>query len=61
MAKKNVVLCDSNVLFRFFRGNDLINQELDEIGFVHLPISAISEAEMLVGMKRGEKERPRKR
>ena len=55
MAKKKVVLCDPNVLFRYFRGNDVINQELDEIGFDNLAISAISEAEMLVGMKRGER------
>ena len=55
MAKKKIVLCDSNVLFDYFRGGPAIIQELDELGFDRLYLSVISEAEMYVGMKRSEK------
>ena len=55
MAKKKIVLCDSNVLFDYFRGVQVMVQELDELGFDRLYLSVISEAEMYVGMKRSEK------
>lgn len=55
MAKKKIVLCDSNVLFDYFRGVPVMVQELEELGFDRLYLSVISEAEMYVGMKRSEK------
>lgn len=55
MAKKKIVLCDSNVLFDYFRGVPAMLQELDELGFAQLYLSVISEAEMYVGMKRSQK------
>jgi len=55
MAKKKIVLCDSNVLFDYFRGVPVMTQELDELDFDRLYLSVISEAEMYVGMKRSEK------
>ena len=55
MAQKKLILCDSNVLFDYFRGVSAMVQELDELGFDRLYLSVISEAEMYVGMKRSEK------
>ena len=55
MAKKKVILCDSNVLFDYFRGVPAMVQELEELGFDRLYLSVISEAEMYAGMKRSEK------
>ncbi|PHK17988.1 hypothetical protein VF13_37030 [Nostoc linckia z16] len=55
MAKKKIILCDSNVLFDYFRGVPVMVQELDELGFDRLFLSVISEAEMYVGMKRSAK------
>jgi predicted nucleic acid-binding protein len=55
MAQKKIVLCDSNVLFEYFRGTPVMLQELDELGFSRLALSVISEAEMYVGMRRTER------
>ncbi|OIN59380.1 type II toxin-antitoxin system VapC family toxin [Arsenicibacter rosenii] len=55
MARKEMILCDSNVLFDYFRGVPNMIQELDAIGFSRLYLSVISEAEMYVGMKQSEK------
>lgn len=54
MAKAKLILCDSNVLFDYFRGVPIMLQELDELGFDRLCISVIPEAEMYIGMKRSE-------
>ncbi len=55
MAQKKVILCDSNVLFDYFRGIPMMIQELAELSFDRLAISAISEAEMYAGMKSNER------
>lgn len=55
MAQKKLVLCDSNVLFDYFRGVPVMGQELEELGFDRLYLSVISEAEMYIGMKQSEK------
>jgi predicted nucleic acid-binding protein len=55
MAEKKLILCDSNVLFDYFRGIPAMIQELDELGFERLSLSVISEAEMYAGMKRSER------
>jgi predicted nucleic acid-binding protein len=55
MAQKKLILCDSNVLFDYFRGIPVMVQELTELGFDRLVISAISEAEMYAGMRQSEK------
>lgn len=57
MAQKKLVLCDSNVLFDYFRGVPAMVQELDDLSFDRLYLSVISEAEMYAGMKRSEKRR----
>ena len=57
MAKAKLILCDSNILFDYFRGVPVMMQELEELGFDRLCISVISEAEMYVGMKRSEQRR----
>lgn len=54
MAQKKVILCDSNVLFEYFRGSPVMLRELDELGFDRLALSVISEAEMYIGIKRIE-------
>lgn len=55
MAQQKIVLCDSNVLFEYFRGTPTMQQELDDLGFDRLAISVISETEMYVGMRRSER------
>ncbi len=45
----------SNILFDYFRGVPAMVQELEELGFEHLYLSVILEAEMYVGMKKIER------
>jgi tRNA(fMet)-specific endonuclease VapC len=46
MEKKQIVLCDTNILIRYFKGDTAIINELDNIGFRRLAISPVTAAEM---------------
>ena len=49
MAKKSLILCDTNVLIRFFRGQVDAKATLEAIGKDNIAISVITKAETLVG------------
>lgn len=51
MAKKEVrpVLCDSNILFEFLRGNEAVQAALKKIGTERIAFSIITHAEAYAG------------
>jgi len=51
MARKKLVLCDTNILIHILRGRADIKVRLDEIGFQNICISVITKAELLHGAK----------
>jgi predicted nucleic acid-binding protein len=44
-----MILCDTNVLIEFYKGNPTITQELKRIGVAELAISVIAQAELYYG------------
>lgn len=44
-----MVLCDTNVIIEFFKGNNKTLKELEQIGFDNIVISAISVMELYYG------------
>lgn len=44
-----MILCDTNILIEFYKGNSLIVQMLKQIGMKQLCISNISQAELYFG------------
>ena len=44
-----MILCDTNVLIEFYKGNPTIVQELRSIGVAQLAISVIAQAELYYG------------
>lgn len=54
MDKKALILCDTNIIVDYFRNDFDICQELDQIGFNRLAISAVTEAELYQGMYKKE-------
>jgi tRNA(fMet)-specific endonuclease VapC len=44
-----MILCDTNVLIEFYKGNPPIVQELRKIGVAQLAISVIAQAELYYG------------
>ncbi len=54
MAKKKIILCDTDVLIEHFHGNENIVKELDSLGFERLSISVISVGEIYFGMRKRE-------
>ncbi|TAG97303.1 MAG: type II toxin-antitoxin system VapC family toxin [Oscillatoriales cyanobacterium] len=44
-----MILCDTNVLIEFYKGNPAIVQELGRIGVARLAISVITQAELYYG------------
>lgn len=56
MAKNQVILCDTGIFFAYFKGNEQVIYELDNvIGFENLAISVISIGEIFYGMRKHEK------
>jgi tRNA(fMet)-specific endonuclease VapC len=49
MAKKGLILCDTNVLIRLFREDVTVKKDLDLIGVNNLAVSVITQAELLAG------------
>ena len=54
MAKKKIILCDTDVLIEYFHDNENIVNELDALGFERLSISVISVGEIYFGMRKRE-------
>ena len=52
--EKKIILCDSNIVFKYFRGEQNIVHEVDTLGFERLAVSAVTMAEMYFGMKKNE-------
>lgn len=44
-----MILCDTNILIEFYKGNPAIVQELRQIGAAQLAISVITQAELYYG------------
>jgi len=54
MAKKKIILCDTDVLIEHFHGNQSIVKELDTLGFERLSISVVTVGEIYFGMRKRE-------
>lgn len=54
MASNKIILCDSNIVFDYFQGDEKIVQELDTLGFARLAVSSVTVAETYYGMKKRE-------
>jgi predicted nucleic acid-binding protein len=59
MGAKKIILCDTGVVFDYFRSKPAMLSELDGLGFSRLAISVITTAEVLAGMHKHEARRTR--
>ena len=50
-----MILCDTNIFFGYFRGNEKIINELSKIGFPDLALCSVTIGEAFYGMKLSEK------
>ena len=46
-----MILCDTNILIEFYRGNPKIIQELERVGLGDLAVSIISTGELYFGAR----------
>ncbi|MGB3849332.1 MAG: PIN domain-containing protein [Tunicatimonas sp.] len=53
-SSKALVLCDSGVFFRVFRGDKTMWKEINHIGFDRLALSTVTKGEAYYGMKDSE-------
>jgi tRNA(fMet)-specific endonuclease VapC len=44
-----MILCDTNILIEFYKGNSTLIQELGKIGLAQLAISIVTQAELYYG------------
>lgn len=51
-----MILCDTCILFEIFRGNTLVLNECEKIGYENLAISDITVGEIYFGMRKGQEE-----
>lgn len=51
-----MILCDTNIFFELFRGNQAIIEELEHIGYQNLAISDITIGEIYFGMRKREEQ-----
>jgi len=49
MDSKNIVLCDTNIIIEYLKGNQLIVNELESIGKNSIYISSITAGEIYYG------------
>jgi tRNA(fMet)-specific endonuclease VapC len=49
-----MIICDTNILIEFYKGNDFIIQELKQIGTKEINISVVSQAELGYRHKAGQ-------
>lgn len=54
-----MILCDTNIFFELFRGNQAIIDELNDIGYQNLAISDITIGEIYFGMRKKEEAQTR--
>jgi tRNA(fMet)-specific endonuclease VapC len=54
-----MILCDTNIFFELFRGNQAIIEELEHIGYQNLAISDITIGEIYFGMRKREEQQTR--
>lgn len=60
MGKELVVLCDSNIVIRLFRGDKSVEQALRKVGKANLALSIVTHAEVYIGTKKGKMKATRK-
>ena len=46
-----MILCDTNVLIEFYKGNDVVNNTLNNIGLSNLGVSVVTMGELYYGAK----------
>lgn len=51
-----MILCDTNIFFELFRGNQSVLEELAHIGYRNLAVSDITIGEIYFGMKKREEQ-----
>lgn len=51
-----MILCDTNIFFELFRGNQAIIDELEHIGYQNVAISDITIGEIYFGMRKKEEQ-----
>lgn len=54
MGKEEIVLCDSNIVIAFLRGDFTIKKQLKDIGHENIALSIITHSEVLVGAKKAD-------
>jgi predicted nucleic acid-binding protein len=54
-----MILCDTNIFFELFRGNEKVSEELIHIGFGNVGLSDLSVGEIYFGMRKGEERKTR--
>ena len=50
MEKKPIILCDTNIIIEFYKNNDLVIRNLQEIGQQNIAISIVTVGELLFGV-----------
>jgi tRNA(fMet)-specific endonuclease VapC len=56
MASKKIILCDSNIVIKLFRGDEKVRKKLTIIGTENIALSIITHSEIYVGTKKSELE-----
>lgn len=46
-----MILCDTNILIDFFKGNETVTNEIRQIGFAELAVSVITTGELYYGAR----------
>ena len=49
MENTKLVLCDTDIIIEFYKGNELIASKLEEIGSSNIVISSITAGELIFG------------
>lgn len=55
-----MILCDTNIIFEIFRGNSIVINELEKIGYENLAICDVTIGEIYFGMWKGEEKQTKK-
>ncbi|MCU0393718.1 MAG: type II toxin-antitoxin system VapC family toxin [Thermoflexibacter sp.] len=59
MANQKIILCDTGIFIRLFRGDEQIRQNLNAIGTENLALSVITQGEIYYGMPKREIQKTR--
>jgi predicted nucleic acid-binding protein len=49
MENSELVLCDTDIIIEFYKGNELISSKLEVIGVSNIAISSVTAAELIFG------------